>query len=116
MSLFDRLKKCVNKKDTEPHADHDLTVHQHDEGNIQLGFESISMVNGHAGTDVTYYAGLRQVVVDSYCMTSDGKKTENIERIPVPEDIALRHSASEILEFAKGKNITVDHVCRNRSL
>ena len=34
-----------------------------------------------------------------------------IERIPIPEDIALRHSRSEILEYAREKNSTVRLVC-----
>ena len=115
MFLFGFFKKLVSKGkivDTKTHTDQDLAEHQHDEGNISLGFQSISMLDGHAGTDVTYYAALRQVIVHSYCMKSHNETTDTIERIPIPDDIALRHSRSEILKYAKDKNNTVQVVCR----
>ena len=115
MLLSGFFKKSVSRKKeegTKHQADRELAEHRYDEDNFQLGSQSISMADGHAGTNVTYYAALRQVVVHSYCTRSHGKSTDTVERIPIPEDMASRHSRSEILEYAKEKNSTVSAVCR----
>ncbi len=77
-----------------------------------LGYNSISLVDGHAGTDAVYYSAFRQVIVHSYCVRSGCETKNEIERIPIPEDMALRHSSSEILEYAKGKNVMLSTICR----
>lgn len=119
MGLFDWLKKKKTSTDTSAnHSASDVpsvrTIQvgqrsiDQNKGKISLGFHSICMPDGHAGTEVYYDSALRQVVVRSYSTFSD----ENIERIPIPEGIALRHSISEILEYAKNKNMTVRMVCK----
>ena len=64
---------------------------------IHLGANSISLVDGHAGTTITFVAANREVVFSRWCMREKkpffpfGKKryseTSSEDRYPVPPEI-----------------------------
>lgn len=64
---------------------------------IHLGYDSVSMVDGHAGTTITFVAATREVVFSHWCMREKkrllpfGRKkyseTRSENRYPVPRDI-----------------------------
>ena len=72
---------------------------------IQLKFESISMQDGHAGTEVKFIAADRMVLKTSYC-TRKVKKlfrekyetTRDVDRLSVPEDV---HTVEELRNYVR---------------
>lgn len=64
---------------------------------IHLGYHSISMVDGHAGTDIRFASATREIVISSWCMREKkrllpiGEKkyseTKDESRYPVPPEI-----------------------------
>ncbi len=82
---------------------------------LVIDYISHSLVNGHAGTEVSYKADTHEIVCSSWCMTEKkrllpfGKKkyreTENVTRTPVPAEIdteeALREYACRHFPFLR---------------
>lgn len=76
---------------------------------MKLGFNSISMADGHAGTEITFEAATREIVFSKWCVRKAkfqlpfGKKRysekRSEERYPVPRNIlteeALRRYVAE---------------------
>ena len=64
------------------------------EHDIVLNYQSISLVDGHAGSEVKYIAADRKVVNSSFCVKKTKKlfrtkmeTTTNVEELPIPDCI-----------------------------
>ncbi len=79
-----------------------------DPENINLGRQSVSFVGGHGGLTVDYYALLHQVVSHSYSVKDGGKRTSNVNRMNIPENIT---SKEEIIEYLKANGFAEVFVC-----
>ncbi len=75
------------------------------DSDIELGYKSISMTDGHAGTTITFEAATREIVKSSWSMREKkqilpfGKKkyseTRNESRYPVPPEIQTEEALRE---------------------
>ena len=84
---------CFNKKKPQPFVSPEdipeLAAHRFDSGNIRLFFESLCLANGHAGTEVVYYAALHKAVRHKYSIL-DGEKSSTVDMLDVPEELTDR--------------------------
>ena len=69
----------------------ELAAHRFDSGNIGLFFESLSLANGHAGTQVMYYAALHKAVRHKYCILGEEKRS-TVDMLDVPPELTDRDS------------------------
>lgn len=82
----------------------DLMIHRNDPGNMNLVSQSISMPDGHAGTRVTYYAALHQVIIEDTCYRADRPAELYVKRIDIPVELTEK---SEILQYACQKSFAL---------
>lgn len=86
---------CFTKKKPQPFVRPEdipeLAAHRFDSGNISLFFESLSLANGHAGTQVMYYAALHKAVRHKYCILGEEKRS-TVDMLDVPPELTDRDS------------------------
>ena len=96
MGIFNKKKQNSNQQ-SDPFDAPDLAAHRFDPENISLGFESISMADGHAGTEIVYYAALHQVIKHSYTISGDDSSS-TVDSLDIPDSITTKN---EIIAYVK---------------
>ena len=79
---------------------------------IELAFQSISMPDGHAGYEISYYAEAHEVRKHSYSvriiksaspsLEDETETTDNVETLAIPESITTEQELRDYIRKKRG--------------